>query len=262
MDARATVTHLVKHLASGAVKVVDLTAPLGPDTPVIELPPEAGKNSPRVKVHKISRYDQDGPLCAWNWMELGEHTGTHFDAPVHWYTGKALANASTDTIPLQDFIAPVVVIDRSKEVQKNPDYLLTAESIREWEAEHGTITHGSWVLLRTDWHKRNTSTKEFLNVDGNGPHSPGPAADAIAYLLDRGALGFGSETVGTDAGSAFMMDPPFPAHHYLHGAGRYGLASLANLDQLPPTGAILIAAPLKLVGGTGSPLRVVAIVPT
>lgn len=92
-------------------------------------------------------------------------------------------------------------------------------------------------------------------------HSPGPAADAIEYLLSKGVTGFGSETIGTDAGSAFAMSPPFPAHHFMHGANRYGLASLVNLDQLPPKGALLIAAPLKLVDGTGSPLRVLALVP-
>ena len=117
------------------------------------------------------------------------------------------------------------------------------------------------MVLRTDWYKRNGSAETFLNADDKGPHSPGPTAEAIEYLLTKNIVGWGSETVGTDAGSAAGMNPPFPAHNLVHKANRYGLASLCNLDQLPPKGAILIAAPLKFVGGTGSPVRALAIVP-
>lgn len=252
---------LAASLLDGSIRVVDLTAPLGPETPVIQLPPEIGKATPAVKVHQISHYDENGPFWAWNWLELGEHTGTHFDAPVHWITGRDHADATTDTIPPKSFVAPVNVIDRSRETAADPDYLLTVDSIKAWEAEHGAIEAGSWVVLRTDWHKRNGSAETFLNADQNGPHSPGPTAEAIEYLLSKGILGWGSETVGTDAGSAGGMTPPFPAHNLLHKANRYGLASLCHLDQLPPKGAVLIAAPLKFVGGTGSPVRALALVP-
>lgn len=261
MAAADVLAGLATSLISGSVKVVDLTAPLGPDTPVIYLPPAIGKNTPAVKVHKISAYDNDGPFWAWNWLELGEHTGTHFDAPVHWITGKDHANATTDRIPPQNFVAPVNVIDRSKEAAADADYLLTVDSIKAWEAEHGAIEAGSWVLLRTDWYKRNATTETFLNADENGPHSPGPTAEAIEYLISKGIIGWGSETVGTDAGSAGGMNPPFPAHNLMHKANRYGLASLCHLDQLPAKGAILIAAPLKFVDGTGSPVRALALVP-
>ncbi|MCP8939985.1 cyclase family protein [Alsobacter sp. SYSU M60028] len=259
MDAKASLGGLAAGLLSGDIEVVDLTAPLGPETPVIYLPPQFGKNTPRVKVHTISHYDQDGPFWAWNWLELGEHTGTHFDAPCHWITGKDNPDSTTDTIPPGRFVAPANVIDRSPEVRSNPDYLLTVDSIRQWESEHGAIEAGSWVLMRTDWYKRNGSDAEFLNADENGPHSPGPTADAISYLIDKGVIGWGVETVGTDAGSAGGMDPPFPAHNLMHKANRYGLASLCQLDRLPPKGAILIAAPLKIVNGTGSPVRALAL---
>ena len=252
---------LASSLLDGSIRVVDLTAPLGPETPVIQLPPQIGKNTPAVKVHAISRYDENGPFWAWNWLELGEHTGTHFDAPVHWITGRDHPDNTTDRIPPKSFVAPVNVIDRSQETAADPDYLLTVGSIKAWEAEHGAIEAGSWVVLRTDWYKRNGSSETFLNVDQNGPHSPGPTAEAIEYLLSKGILGWGSETVGTDAGSAGGMTPPFPAHNLLHKANRYGLASLCHLDQLPPKGAVLIAAPLKFVGGTGSPVRALALVP-
>lgn len=251
---------VAKALLSGSIKVVDLTAPLGPDTPVLYLPPQFGKNTPNVKVHEISHYDANGPFWAWNWVELGEHTGTHFDAPCHWITGKDLPGNTTDTIPPQAFVGPLNVIDRSKESAANPDYLLTVDSIKEWEAEHGAIEENSWVVMRTDWYKRNGSTEAFLNADENGPHSPGPTAEAIEYLVSKKIMGWGQETIGTDAGSAGGMNPPFPAHNLMHKAGRYGLASLCHLDQLPAKGAILIAAPLKFVKGTGSPIRALALV--
>jgi kynurenine formamidase len=251
---------VAKALLSGSIKVVDLTAPLGPNTPVLYLPPQFGKNTPNVKVHEISHYDANGPFWAWNWLELGEHTGTHFDAPCHWITGKDLPGNTTDTIPPQAFVGPVNVIDRSKEAAANPDYLLTVESIKEWEAEHGAIEENSWVVMRTDWYKRNGSTEAFLNADENGPHSPGPTAEAIEYLVSKKIMGWGQETIGTDAGSAGGMNPPFPAHNLMHKAGRYGLASLCHLDELPAKGAILIAAPLKFVKGTGSPIRALALI--
>lgn len=261
MSSANTLADLASALSAGAVKVVDLTAPLGPDTPVIYLPPQIGKSTPPVKVHPISRYDQDGPFWAWNWLELGEHTGTHFDAPVHWITGKDYPDGSTDRIPVKNFVAPVNVIDRCREVAADPDYLLTVDSIKSWESQYGAIGAGSWVLLRSDWYKRNESTATFLNADDKGPHSPGPTAEAIEYLIAKGIIGWGSETVGTDAGAAGGMNPPFPAHNLMHKANRYGLASLCNLDQLPAKGAMLIAAPLKFVNGTGSPVRALALVP-
>ena len=261
MSSNPTLGGLAAGLLSGSVRVVDLSAPLGPETPVIYLPPEIGKNTPPVKVHSISKYDSDGPYWAWNWLELGEHTGTHFDAPRHWISGKDYEDGTTDTIPPQNFVAPVNVIDRSKEAAANADYLLTVDSVRAWEKEHGEIAAGTWVLLRTDWYKRGNDAARFLNADEKGPHSPGPTAEAILYLIDKGVIGWGSETVGTDAGSAGGMNPPFPAHTLMHKANRYGLASLCHLDQLPPKGAILIAAPLKFVGGTGSPVRALALAP-
>jgi kynurenine formamidase len=135
----------------------------------------------------------------------------------------------------------------------------TPERIEAWEAEHGAIPAGAWVLLRTDWSKR-TDPAEFLNVAEDGPHSPGFHMSASQALIDRDILGVGVETIGTDAGQAGMFDPPFPNHTLMHGAGKFGLASLINLDQLPATGAVVIAAPLKIVDGSGSPLRVLALV--
>ncbi|WP_336070921.1 cyclase family protein [Nitratireductor rhodophyticola] len=258
--SQSIIREFADQLLSGKVEVVDLSAVLGPGTPLLKLPPELAVDTPKIEIHKISAYDDNGPWWAWNWLKLGEHSGTHFDAPIHWITGRDHPDGSTDTIDPGNFVAPVNVIDCSKETAENPDFLLTVDHIKAWEAEHGEIKKGEWVVLRSDWYKRNGSEERFLNADETGPHSPGPTAEAITYLLDKGIVGWGSETIGTDAGQAGGMEPPFPAHNLLHKANRYGLASLANLDKLPPKGAILIAAPLKIEHGTGSPCRVLALV--
>ncbi len=259
MSTPVTVLSLfVEELRNGRVRVVDLTQPLGPETPVIELP-DIFAASPGVSVELISQYDDKGPAWYWNTITLGEHTGTHFDAPVHWITGKDRANNTTDTIPVRQFVGPACVIDVSKEVAHYEDYLLTREQVQAWEGEHGKIAPGSWLLLRTDWSKRQ-GRDAFLNARADGAHSPGFHPDCVRFLAhERDVLGLGVETVGTDAGQAGGFEPPFPAHTIMHGAGKLGLASLNNLDQLPPTGAVIIAAPLKLVNGSGSPVRVLAL---
>lgn len=251
-------TRLAAALAEGSVRVVDLTQPLGPDTPVIGLPEMFGQ-SPGLSVQVISRYDDAGPAWYWNTLHLGEHTGTHFDAPVHWVTGKDLPENTTETIPAERLVAPACVLDCSADAAADADFVLTPAWIERWEAAHGRIPSGAWVLMRTDWSKR--SGPAFLNLDENGPHSPGFHADASRLLArDRDVLGVGVETIGTDAGQAGGFDPPFPNHTIMHGAGKLGLASLCNLDRLPATGAIVFAAPLKIVDGSGSPLRVLALV--
>ncbi len=253
-------TQLVDELNAGKLKVVDLTQPLGPDTPVIGLPPIFGQ-SPGLTMDVISCFDDKGPAWYWNVMHLGEHTGTHFDAPVHWISGKDLPDNRCDTISARRFVGPACVIDVSRDVAKNEDFLLMPDHVAAWEKEHGRIPTNSWLLLRTDWSKR-SDAKSFLNVKDDGPHSPGFHKSTSELLAkDRQVLGVGVETVGTDAGQAGTFDPPFPNHATMHGNGKFGLASLRNLDQLPPTGAIVIAAPLKIVNGSGSPLRVLAIAP-
>lgn len=261
MTAKVTVLSLlVEELKNERIKVVDLTQPLGTDTPVIDLPPQFGA-SPGLTIEPISKYDDKGPAWYWNVLHLGEHTGTHFDAPVHWITGKDYANNTTDTIPAQRFVGPACVIDVTKEVAQYEDFLLTRQHVLAWEGEHGKIQPGSWVLLRTDWSKR-VGREAFLNAKADGPHSPGWHKDCVQFLAnERDVLGVGVETVGTDAGQAGGFEPPFPCHTFMHGAGKFGLASLKNLDQLPPTGAIVIAAPLKIVQGSGSPVRVLALAP-
>jgi kynurenine formamidase len=246
-------------LATGAIRVIDLSQPLEAGTAVIQLPPEFGKTWP-FRLEEISRYDSRGPAWYWNNFSCGEHTGTHFDAPIHWVTGKDYPQNSTDAIPVAKFFAPACVIDVSREAAAEPDFLLTVQQVRAWEERHGRIEAGSWVLMRTGWSRRGDAA-QFLNMKEDGSHVPGPHPDLIPFLAnERDVIGWGSEGVGTDAGQAFRFDPPFPCHSIMHGSNKFGLASLANLDQLPPKGAILVTPPLKIVNGSGSPCRVLALV--
>ena len=252
--------NLMAAMTSGDVRIVDLTHTLTEDFPVMILPPEFGACQP-FRVEEVSRYDERGPGWYWNNITMSEHAGTHFDAPAHWISGRQEPNGTVDAIALDRFVAPAVVLDFSAQAAADPDFLLTREHILEWEETFGHIPAKSWVLFRTDWSHR-VGTDAYLGMARDGAHSPGPDGTAIKFLVqDRDILGFGTETVGTDAGQGAHLSPPYPAHYILHGAGRCGLQCLANLDQLPATGAILIAAPLKIRDGSGSPLRVLALVP-
>ena len=152
------------------------------------------------------------------------------------------------------------MIDCSGQVKADSDYLLTFEDIERFEAAHGRVPEGAWFLMRTDWSKRH-DPEAYQNFDETGQHTPGPSSEAVQFLVEkRGVLGFGSEAIGTDAGQGYHLRPPYPCHYYMHGAGRYGLQCLSNLDLLPATGAVLICPPLKIEKGSGSPLRVLALV--
>jgi kynurenine formamidase len=250
---------LIDGLTNGEVEIVDLTQPLSETTPVIQLPPPFA-NTPGLSREEISHYNDAGPAWAWYTLTIGEHVGTHLDAPIHWVTGKDGKDvASIDPTQL---IGPACVIDKTAETEQDNGYLLTAADIEQWESEHGEIPDRAWVLLRTGWQSRAQDQETFLNVGENGPNTPGPDVEASRWLAtERNLSGFGVETVGIDAGAAGGFDPPFPVHNLLLGAGRLGLTQLANLDRLPATGALVVVSPLKLVGGTGSPSRVFAFVP-
>jgi kynurenine formamidase len=250
---------LVSDIVNRTVEVVDLSVPLTERTPVIQLPPPFA-NTKGLRLEEISRYDERGPAWYWNNISIGEHAGTHFDAPVHWVTGKD--RASLDQVPPAHLVAPAVVIDKSAECAANPDFLLEVEHLAAWQAEHGPLPDGGWLLFRTGWESRAGDQAAFLNVDERGSHTPGPSAEFARRLaLETPIIGFGVETVGTDAGMAGGFDPPFPCHSFMHGAGKYGLTSLVGLGGLPASGAVLIVAPLPIVGGSGSPARALALVP-
>jgi kynurenine formamidase len=249
---------LVADIRSAAIEVVDLTARLESTTPVIQLPPPFA-NTVSFSLHEVSRYDERGPAWYWNDISTGEHTGTHFDAPVHWISGRDGKDISE--VPVTSLIAPAVVLDFSKEAAADPDFLREPDHILLWEADNGPLPAGGWLLYRTGWDARSDSQQAFLNANETGPHTPGVSVECARWLAEEAPIiGIGVETVGTDAGAAHSFDPPFPCHSALLGAGKYGLTQLQNLAALPPTGVVVLAGPLPIVGGSGSPARVLALV--
>ncbi|NIH84016.1 cyclase family protein [Amycolatopsis granulosa] len=249
---------LVSALRTGGVEVVDLTAPLSASTPVLQLPPPFA-NTASFQLTEISRYDDRGPRWYWNDIRTGEHVGTHVDAPVHWLSGKD--GPSVDRIPLRTLIGPAAVLDASDRVADDPDFLLGIDDVRRWERDHGPLPEGGWLLYRTGWDARSGDQADFLNAGDGVSHTPGVSPECARWLAEEAPIaGFGVETVGTDAGRATELDPIFPCHDRLLGAGKCGLTQLRNLAQLPAAGALLVVSPLPIVGGSGSPARVYAFV--
>ena len=252
-NQQQTIASLGAGLLTGQISVVDCSGVLGPSTPLQHFGDQSGGQQPAVEIHKISEYDEDGPFFAWNWLKVGEHSGTHFDAPHTSESGRQYSDGSTETVDPQKLIAPACVIDISQKCAEQPGCLLDVADIEAWEAQNGSIPEKCWFLMHSGWDPASTGADRDIH--------PGPTADCIRYLIEKKIVGFGSDCLSTDAGNAGEMDPPYPAHHLLHAANRFGLASLENLDRLPATGAILIAAPLKFTKGTGSPIRAMALVP-
>jgi kynurenine formamidase len=249
---------LLGAIASGTIEVVDLTAPLTDATPILQLP-EPFANTVGFQLEEISRYDERGPAWYWNNIRTGEHVGTHFDAPNHWISGRDRDDVSQ--VPARRLVAPAVVLDFADRAAADPDFLLDVDDVREWEKAHGPLPEGGWLLYRTGWDARSGSQTDFLNADGTGSHTPGISPRCARWLAEEApVIGVGVETVGTDAGAAPGFDPPFPCHTFLLGANKYGLTQLQNLARLPATGAVLIAAPLPIVGGSGSPARALALI--
>ena len=187
-----------------------------------------------------------------------EHGGTHLDAPFHFSkTGR-----TADQVPVRQLIAPAAVIDVSKKAEANADYRLTAEDVRDWEKAHGTIASGTIVLLRTGWGKRWPDKKRYLGDDTPGDashlHFPSYGVEAVELLVKQRKIGaLGVDTASIDYGPS----AEFLVHRIALGAQVPGLENLANLDELPETGAWIIALPMKIAGGSGGPLRIVAVLP-
>jgi kynurenine formamidase len=245
---------LVAAISHGDVEVYDLTAPLSSTTPILGLPEQFGQTWP-FALTEISRYDDRGPAWYWNNFSTGEHTGTHFDAPIHWVTGQDKRDVSQ--VPARQLIAPAAVIDVTDRSSADPNFLLEIADIEAWQAIHGPLPSGGWLLIRTGWDARSHDAEAFLN----GGATPGVSVDCARWIAGTAPVqGVGVETVGTDAGAGHSFDPPFPCHSFLLGADKFGLTQLQNLRHLPPTGAVVIAAPLPIVAGSGSPARVLALV--
>jgi kynurenine formamidase len=236
-----------------AYRLVDLTHPFGSDTLYW---PTAPTGFQLATVHRGNT--PDGYFYSAYSFCAPEHGGTHMDAPVHFAEGRR----SLAEVPLDQLLAPAAVIDVADRAAADPDFRLSREDVRAWEARHGAIAAGTIVLLRTGWSARWPDRKRYLGDDTPGDasrlHFPAYGKDAAAMLVtERRAAALGVDTASIDHGPS----KDFIAHQVAAAANVPALENLAALDQVPPTGAWVIALPMKIAGGSGGPTRVVALVP-
>ncbi len=239
---------LLEKALKGQARIVDLSYRLNNRTQYWP-----GPQYKPFRFHVLARLDKDGVYSAE--FCTPEHLGTHIDAPNHFAKGQI----SVAEIPLRRLIAPAVVINVKAKCQKNPDYQLTVGDIRRWERRWGRIPKGAVVFMYTGWGKRYWNTQAYQNRDQKGVlHFPGFSLEAARFLIQRRrVVGLGIDTLSVDYGPS----QDFAVHRFSHKAGCYHIEHTANLDQLPPRGAILVVAPLKIENGSGSPARVFAFVP-
>lgn len=227
--------------------VVDLTHTLNASTPTFEV---SGK--PVYQAKTVATVEKDKYFARD--ISLAEHFGTHMDAPAHFARGMW----TVDQIPVERLVAPMVVIDVSNEARENPDYQISVEDIANWEQANGDIPQGAVVMARTGWNDRWNSAKKYRNADAKGTmHFPGYSLDAAKFLVDaRQIVGLGIDTLSIDNGPS----QDFPVHQYTLSHSVYQLENVANLAQVPAKGALVVAAPMKLEGGSGAPVRVLAMI--
>ncbi|KAA0976278.1 cyclase family protein [Paeniglutamicibacter gangotriensis] len=248
---------VLSSLASGSVEVIDLTAPLSADTPTLVLP-EPFSNLIDFSIEEVSAYNEPGPYWKHHNIKTGEHIGTHIDAPIHWISGREGKDVSQ--LDPSRLVGPAVVLDFCAQAEADPDFLIEVEHLVAWQETHGAFPANAWLLFRTGWNQYDHDEQAFLNLDENGSHTPGFTAECARWIAEELDIsGIGVETVGIDAGNAAALEPPFPMHYFLLGADKYGITSLKNLAKLPAHGAMIVVAPLPIVGGTGAPARVLAL---
>ena len=246
---------LVSDLKSPKYKWVDLTHELSPETPhwygfkplQQDLLFDYTDGTPEDKM---------APMRVYQCSVAGQY-GTHVDAPVHFHgNGRSLGD-----IEVNELVFPLVVIDKSAECANNPDFILTIDDIKAWEEQYGKIPEGSFVAFRSDWYKKSN----LDNPDENGvPHYPGWDVKAIQWLVEERNIGaIGHEPADTDPGFVTTKEGayPYPGEQYILSVDRFQIEVMRNLDQLPPTGAIIVTSFPRLKDGPGFPARVFAIAP-
>jgi kynurenine formamidase len=229
----------------GRALVVDLTYPLTVDFPLFPV-------YDPVRVAEKFTYEKDG-FCVNSWA-FDEHSGTHVDAPAH-FGGEA----TVERIAPEELLLSVAVIDISERVSSDHDAMLTPDDVVAWERRHGELPDRCAVLVRTGWSSRVHDPVAYLNADASGTmHAPGFGPEATEFLKHErpGVRAIGLDTASLDIGAS----PDFPAHVSWLPSGRYGIENLANLDQLPASGAVVIVGAPALAGGSGGPARVLALV--
>ncbi len=236
-----------------AAEVVDLSHAYGDDT--LYWPTSPSKFELEVLSHGVT---EGGFFYSANSISTPEHGGTHLDAPIHFAEGRWTA----EQIPLDRLIGPAVVIDISAQAAADPDYRLGGEDLFDWEVEHGLVPEGSIVLLRTGWSQRWPDALAYLGDDTPGDasnlHFPAYGEEATRTLVEQRRVAvLGVDTASIDHGPS----TDFIVHQVANGANVAGLENLTNLDQVPATGAWVVALPMKIAGGSGGPARIVALRP-
>lgn len=237
----------------GDYQLVDLSHSYGPETVYWPTSPTAF-----IKEELDYGISEGGWFYSSYSVCTPEHGGTHIDAPLHFAEG----GISTEKIPLENLLAPAIVIDVSGKAAADRDYRLTVEDVSEFEAAHGKIAPGTIVLLRTDWSRHWPDTLAYLGDDTPGDATklrfPGYGEAATRILVEqRGVAMLGIDSASIDYGKS----QDYIAHRVGASRGVSNLENLAHLDRLPPTGSIILALPMKIAGGSGGPVRVVALVP-
>lgn len=237
-------------IRGGQIRVVDLTHDLDGQSPYW---PEGGTQSP-FRATVVANIEHGGYFART--LAIPEHFGTHMDAPAHFDT----RGLTVDRIPPGKLLAAAVVVDVRQRVKSQPDYRVRVEDLEAWRKAHGAFPRGCVVFFRTGWGARWPSQQRTMNQDAQGVlHFPGLSPEAAHYLLDRvRPVAIGIDTPSIDYGPS----KNFEVHRLTMAAGLYHLENVANLEQLPAAGAYVIALPLKLRGGSGSPTRVLALDPS
>jgi len=225
-------------------RVVDLTHRLTSDFPTF-----TGKPQLKLEDHNVG--PRPTGYHAYHWS-IDEHTGTHMDAPIH-FGGKS----SADQIPISDLVGPLAVVDIRSRASRDADTRLTPDDLKSWEKKHGSLPEGGIVAMWSGW-EEHLKTEKFRNADVKGRmHFPGFHEEATDFLLrERRIKGICVDTLSLDYGLA----ADFPVHCQWLGAGHWGMECVARLDQLPATGASLIAGGPMIAGCSGGPSRVLALV--
>jgi kynurenine formamidase len=231
------------------VRVIDLTHFMDEHSPYWPAGRDRSPFTARVTVNFDLR------ACFARDLTLSEHFGTHLDAPAHALPGRL----TVDQLPVARFLNAACVIDVREAVQANADYLISIADLERHAEKHGALPSGCFVFFCTGWANRWPSQARYIHEDTQGvKHFPGVSEQAARYLLDRARpTSVGIDTPSVEGGAANDM----VVHCALLGADLYILENVANLEQLPATGAAVMALPLKLTGGSGSPARVLALVP-
>lgn len=211
------------------------------------------QNDPPVEFENVASRETDGYYLRR--FSLGEHSATHMNAPISFHS----TGISIDSYPAESLVVPAVVIDIRQQAADDCDYAIALSDIHNWEQQHGQIPPNSVVILFTGWQDKWLDTKAFFNRDADGiAHFPGFGIEATQFLLDqRQIAGVGIDTHGVDPG----QDDTFAINRLVLEQPRIVLENLTNLDQLPPTGTTLVIGILRLQGGSGSPVSVLALVP-